>query len=77
MNAGKTTTNRYLVHSLNRLGARPGATKVTGTGSGNDYWVMLDAGAHQMLDFTDVGLASTYLQPITLLERKSTSCSIC
>jgi len=70
MNAGKTTTNRYLVHSLSRLGLRPGATKVTGTGSGNDYWVMLDAGAHQMLDFTDVGLASTYRQPIELLERK-------
>jgi hypothetical protein len=70
MNAGKTTTNRYLVHSLSRLGLRPGATKVTGTGSGNDYWVMLDAGAHQMLDFTDVGLASTYRQPIDVLECK-------
>jgi hypothetical protein len=70
MNSGKTTINHYLVHSLSRLGLRPGATKVTGTGSGNDYWVMLDAGAHQMLDFTDVGLASTYRQPVELLERK-------
>jgi hypothetical protein len=31
---------------------------------------MLDAGAHMMLDFTDVGLASTYRQPLPLLERK-------
>ncbi len=72
MNSGKTTTLHYLVHSLSRAGYRPGATKVTGTGSGNDYWVMMDAGAHHMLDFTDVGLASTYKQSIALLERKFT-----
>lgn len=70
MNAGKTTTIRYLVHTLSRMSLRPGACKVTGTGSGNDYWVMLDAGAHLMLDFTDVGLASTYRQPVHLLETK-------
>ncbi len=70
MNSGKTTTVRYLVHSLSRGGHRPGATKVTGTGSGNDYWVMLDAGAHRMLDFTDVGLASTYRQSMMVVEQK-------
>ncbi len=70
MNSGKTTTVHYLVHSLSRGGFRPGATKITGTGSGNDYWVMLDAGAHRMLDFTDVGLASTYKQSMPVLERK-------
>lgn len=68
MNAGKTTTLRYILHGLAKVGARPGATKVTGTGSGNDYWVMLDAGAHRMLDFTDAGLASTFRQPIPVLE---------
>src|SRR5438094_173959 len=46
-----------------------GVTKVTGTGSGGDYWVMLDAGAHVMLDFTDVGFASTYRQPMVAVER--------
>ena len=70
MNSGKTTTVHYLVHGLSRGGFRPCSTKVTGTGSGGDYWVMLDAGAHRMLDFTDVGLASTYRQPITVVERK-------
>ncbi len=72
MNSGKTTTVHYLVHSLSRGGFRPGATKITGTGSGNDYWVMIDAGAHRMLDFTDVGLASTYKQSMPVLERKFT-----
>ena len=69
MNSGKTTTIQYLVHGLSRTGVRPGATKVTGTGSGGDYWVMIDAGAHRMLDFTDAGLASTYRQPMELVER--------
>jgi hypothetical protein len=69
MNAGKTTTIHQMVHGLALAGARPGATKVTGTGSGHDYWVMLDAGAHQMLDFTDVGLASTFCQRIDRIEQ--------
>ncbi|XVX21039.1 hypothetical protein ACQP1U_03960 [Actinomycetota bacterium] len=51
------------------MGLKPGVTKVTGTGSGNDVWVMLDAGAHQMLDFTDAGMASTFRQSIPDLER--------
>jgi hypothetical protein len=69
MNSGKTTTIHYLVHGLSRAGGRPGATKVTGTGSGGDYWVMIDAGAHRMLDFTDAGMSSTYRQPLPALER--------
>lgn len=69
MNSGKTTTIRYLVHTLALAGHKPAATKVTGTGSGGDFWVMVDAGAHSMLDFTDVGLASTYRQPMPVLER--------
>lgn len=68
MNSGKTTTIHHLVHTLSRAGLRPGATKVTGTGSGNDFWVMIDAGAHIMLDFTDAGLATTYLQPMSTVE---------
>jgi hypothetical protein len=69
MNSGKTTAIRYLVNGLRRGGYRPGAAKVTGTGSGNDYWVMIDAGAHRMLDFTDVGFSSTYRVPVPILER--------
>jgi hypothetical protein len=70
MNSGKTTTIRYLVNGLSRAGYAPGATKVTGTGSGSDYWVMIDAGAHRMLDFTDVGLASTYRISLQVIEQK-------
>lgn len=69
MNAGKTTIIHLLVRGLSRAGVRVGVTKVTGTGSGNDYWVMIDAGAHLMLDFTDVGLASTYRQPMLQVEK--------
>lgn len=69
MNSGKTTTNRFLVHGFSRAGMRPGAVKVTGTGSGGDYWVMVDAGAHLTLDFTDVGLVSTYRQSMPTVER--------
>lgn len=71
MNAGKTTTAHTIVHSLVKSGHRPGATKVTGTGSGGDYWVMIDAGAHLMLDFTDVGMASTYRMDFPKVERKA------
>jgi hypothetical protein len=68
MNSGKTTTIHFMVHGLSRAGVRAGVTKVTGTGSGGDYWVMIDAGAHRMLDFTDGGLASTYRQPMSVIE---------
>ncbi|MBA2243767.1 MAG: DUF1611 domain-containing protein [Gemmatimonadetes bacterium] len=70
MNAGKTTTICSLVQGLSRADCLPGTTKVTGTGSGGDYWVMIDAGACMTLDFTDVGLASTYRIPMNVLERK-------
>ncbi|HEX8585401.1 MAG TPA: hypothetical protein VF680_13460 [Allosphingosinicella sp.] len=63
MNSGKTTTNRYLTAGLSRAGLKPGAVKITGTGSGGDYWVMADAGAHRVLDFTDAGYSSTYKIP--------------
>lgn len=69
MNSGKTTTIHRLVRGLALAGHAPGVCKVTGTGSGNDYWIMEDAGAHRMLDFTDVGMASTYLADVALLER--------
>ena len=72
MNAGKTTTMHYLLHGLSKVGMLPGSVKVTGTGSGNDFWVMLDAGAHRMFDFTDAGLASTFRQPIPVLESAMT-----
>lgn len=60
MNSGKTTTAASLVRGASRAGLRVGAAKVTGTGSGNDVWTLVDAGASPALDFGDVGLVSTY-----------------
>lgn len=60
MNAGKTTTAAATIRGLANAGYKVGAAKLTGTGAGNDYWHMFDAGAIRVLDFTDAGLATTY-----------------
>ncbi len=69
MNAGKTTTAAALIHGLTRAGLRVGAAKLTGTGAGNDFWHMRDAGAIAVLDFTDAGLATTYKASRADIER--------
>jgi len=61
MNAGKTTCAGNLIAGLKKAGYQVGAAKVTGTGSGNDRWFMTDAGADQVLDFTDMGHTSTFM----------------
>jgi hypothetical protein len=61
MNAGKTTAASHLIHGLRAAGLCVGAAKLTGTGSCGDTALMSDAGAEHVLDFTDAGLASTYL----------------
>ncbi|NHA13639.1 DUF1611 domain-containing protein [Thioalkalivibrio sp. XN279] len=60
MDSGKTTAGAHLVRGLTRAGLRVGAAKVTGTGACNDYFLMRDAGAAVVLDFTDAGHVSTY-----------------
>ena len=69
MDAGKTQTAAYLVRGLTQAGLRVGFAKVTGTGSGGDTWLLTDAAAHPVLDFTDAGHASTYLVPPGEVER--------
>lgn len=64
MNAGKTTAAAALVRGLVRAGHRVAAIKATGTGSFGDLNAYRDAGAHFVGDFTDAGMASTYLQPV-------------
>ncbi|MBX7247986.1 MAG: DUF1611 domain-containing protein [Caulobacteraceae bacterium] len=59
MNSGKTTTAASLVRGLKLAGLRVAGVKATGTGSGGDLWSMADAGARRVLDFTDMGHAST------------------
>jgi len=61
MDSGKTQTCVHLVRGLIAGGARVGYAKITGTGAGGDYWALRDAGADPVLDFTDVGMPSTYL----------------
>lgn len=68
MNAGKTTSAAFLIRGLVRAGFKVGAAKITGTGSGNDPWLLRDAGAHVVLDFTDAGHASTHLLGLPALQ---------
>jgi len=60
MNAGKTTVAAQLTRGLRRLGERPAFAKVTGTGSSGDPFLLADAGANPVLDFTDLGFVSTF-----------------
>lgn len=60
MNSGKTTSAAHLVRGLRLAGLRVGAAKVTGTGAGGDIWLLSDAGAFPVYDFTLAGLPSTY-----------------
>jgi hypothetical protein len=73
MNSGKTTTAAAIVHGLNRGGLRVATCKVTGTGAGGDPWLYTDAGAAEVLDFTDGGHATTAGLSLPELERISGS----
>lgn len=68
MNAGKTLTAMSMVRGFKRLGHKVAALKITGTGAGGDMWIVRDAGADVVADFTDAGFASTYLTPIGDIE---------
>lgn len=68
MNAGKTAAAAGLVNGFARFGAQVAAIKATGTGSFGDVQNYEAAGAAQVLDFTDAGLASTYRQPLERLD---------
>jgi len=63
MNAGKTTTVAGVVRGWVRAGLTVGAGKLTGSGSGKDRWVYVDAGAHAIADFLDFGMPSTFGYP--------------
>jgi hypothetical protein len=60
MNSGKTTTLARLARGLTDAGIAVGAAKITGTGAGGDGWLLADAGASPVYDFTDAGYPSTY-----------------
>jgi len=69
MNAGKTTSVASLAHGLSRAGFRVAAIKATGTGAFGDINAYIDAGAAHVSDFVDVGMPSTYQEPIERIER--------
>ena len=60
MNAGKTTAAAALIHGLTKAGHKVGACKATGTGACGDINTYWDAGAHDVLDFTDLGYVTTF-----------------
>ncbi len=69
MDAGKTESAACLVRGLTQGGLRVGFAKVTGTGAGGDTWLLKDAGASPVLDFTDAGHVSTYRVDANEVER--------
>ncbi len=69
MDSGKTASAAFLVRGLSQAGMRVGYAKITGTGAGGDTWLLKDAGAFPVLDFTDAGLVSTYRVELPELER--------
>ena len=69
MSAGKTTSAKVVIHLLKERGHRVVGTKLTGAGRFRDVLAMRDAGADAILDFVDVGLPSTVVDP-ALFERR-------
>ena len=67
MNSGKTTAAACLAHGLRAAGHAVAGIKATGTGAFGDYNAFEDAGV-AVMDFTDVGMASTYRQPMARIE---------
>lgn len=67
MNAGKTTATAALALGLRRAGLNVMAIKATGTGAFGDVHTFLDTGV-AALDFTDVGMATTYKMPMARIE---------
>jgi hypothetical protein len=67
MNAGKTATAASITRGLSRAGLRVGACKITGTAAGGDPNMYRDAGAAEVLDFSDDGLVGTYGVPVARL----------
>ncbi len=68
MDSGKTQSACYLARGLISAGLRVGYAKVTGTGAGGDIGWLEDAGANPVLDFTDMGLPSTYRTSLAEIE---------
>lgn len=64
MNSGKTLATAQLSLGLRQAGLKVASIKATGTGAFGDYNEYLDSGVHYVADFTDAGMATTYLMPL-------------
>ena len=64
MNSGKTLATARLGYGLRQTGLRVATIKATGTGSFGDFNEYQDTGVHYIADFTDAGLATTYMVPL-------------
>lgn len=67
MNSGKTTAASSLAHGLIKSGYAVAGVKATGTGAFGDFNSFEDGGA-PALDFTDVGMATTFRMPLEQIE---------
>lgn len=67
MNSGKTTAAASLGHGLVRAGYTVAGVKATGTGAFGDFNAFEDGGV-PVMDFTDVGMASTFRMPLDRIE---------
>lgn len=68
MNSGKTLATAQLALGLRRAGWRVAALKGTGTGAFGDYNEYTDTGAQFVADFTDAGMVTTYLEPLSRIK---------
>lgn len=68
MNSGKTTAAASLAHGLRTAGYNVAGLKITGTGAFGDFNAFEDGGT-PALDFTDVGMATTYRMPLERIEQ--------
>ncbi len=69
MSAGKTTAAKVIIRQLKHAGYRVVGAKLTGAGRYRDVLAMSDAGADAIVDFVDVGLPSSVLDPEEYRER--------
>lgn len=64
MNSGKTLATARLGYGLRQTGLRVATIKATGTGSFGDFNEYEDTGVSYIADFTDAGMATTYMLPL-------------
>lgn len=69
MNSGKTLATARLGYGLRQTGLRVATIKATGTGSFGDFNEYEDTGVQYIADFTDAGLATTYLVPLPEIKK--------